>query len=268
MDTNQTLNHLRAHGYAIIEQFAGALLPQLVSEFDQAFSLIPDKTQAYLNDPAGIKLDGPGSYNPGKHLRVQPGAYGFFPQLTGLFLTEQFRSIVNNYCGPTQHHAIQIFMSHEYNICEDKNSWNRLNWLHWDPYPSLKFLFYLMDTDETNGASGFVPGSRSLGKFYREKCMDLKEGTGWEGGCRHRLEDWEENPKYTNADAQPVRVKAGGLLILDTDVLHCGGLIKQLGKERRIVIVHNRPQENVMPLYDPPYEIAHSTNSVEAGMPG
>ncbi|MCB0353460.1 MAG: phytanoyl-CoA dioxygenase family protein [Bdellovibrionales bacterium] len=255
------LKNLKTDGYALIENFLEGNFQPVLQEFDRAFGLIPDKSHATLNDTQNLTLQPKEKvYNPGKHLNVQPGGYALFPTLLSHFANQVFQNIVNEYCGPRSQFLYQIFMSHEYHTVPNQKDWSRLNWLHFDPYPSLKFLLYLTDTDEGNGATMVVPGSRAIGKYYREKRLDINDNSGWQGGCKHRLEDWEETPQYTNADAVPLCVKAGTLLLVDTDVLHCGALLHEEGRERKLILVHNRPEGLRMPDHEPPYDpvfVAH-----------
>jgi ectoine hydroxylase-related dioxygenase (phytanoyl-CoA dioxygenase family) len=165
-----------------------------------------------------------------------------------VFNLNYIRNFVENYCGPHPDFMMQIFMSQEYNKCESTQEWSRNNWLHWDPYPALKFFIYLTDIGEESAPTHVVPGSRAIGRKYREK-MSLSDLGGWKSGCKHRLEDWEERPVYTNKDAQPIYTTSGSLLIFDTDSLHFGGLLNAEKETRKTILVHHRPRNLRMPVY-------------------
>ena len=61
-----------------------------MGDFDNAFSQISDRTQAYIDNENGfIKAQGENSYNPGKHLEIQKPAYKFFPHIVNPFLNKE-----------------------------------------------------------------------------------------------------------------------------------------------------------------------------------
>ena len=130
-------------------------------------------------------------------------------------------------------------MSNEYKVIE-KEKWPRNSYLHFDPYASLKFFLFLSDTDADGGATHYVPQSHKVGRSYREKKLNLGDTTGMHGGCKHRLEDYTDTPEYTQKDAVPVIAKRGDLLVIDTDTLHYGGVLRK-ETSRKVILLHNRP---------------------------
>ena len=80
--------------------------------------------------------------------------------------------------------------------------------------------------------------------------MPLNSKSGWNAGTPNRIEDWSDNPEFSNDDAVSLDVKSGTILFFDTDMLHHGGLITELNQDRKVIIVHNRPFNLNMPMYD------------------
>jgi len=247
LDVDKVMASLNKNGMAIVKGLVqDSILEQLRLEFDNVFNQIPNKSQTKMDQPSQLRLTG--EYSSGKHCRVQPTAYGNFPTMVNLFNKPDFKQVVDMYCGPYSSFMMQTFMSHEYLMNEVHSERTRLNWLHWDPYPSLKFFVYLTDIEKGCPTTYYIPGSRSYGRKYRMK-TSLTDLTGWQGGCRHRLEDWQEDPEFTNKDATPLYVKAGTLLIFDTDILHFGAPPTMPNKSRKVMIVHNRPHNLQMPQH-------------------
>tara|TARA_Y100001938_G_scaffold73182_1_gene101389 strand:- start:5529 stop:6311 length:783 start_codon:yes stop_codon:yes gene_type:complete len=244
------LASLKREGYFVLKDFiTKEQLKVVLNEYDSVFNIIPDKTQAYLDTPNKLRHEPEGSYSSGKHLRLHKPAYPHFPNLISLFNNYTMKSISDAYCGLHNDYMMQIFMSYEHNVCENKEDWARNYWLHWDPYPALKYFLYLTDIDSGSAPTCFVPGTRKFGRECRKK-MPLHSTAGWNNGTPNRLEDWHKDPKYTNSDAIPLYASAGTLLIFDTDLLHHGGLITEEGKERKVILVHNRPANLQMPVHD------------------
>jgi ectoine hydroxylase-related dioxygenase (phytanoyl-CoA dioxygenase family) len=108
--------------------------------------------------------------------------------------------------------------------------------MHVDPYHALKFSTYLCDTSAENGALQVIPGSAWIGKRIRNE-------NSIEALLNSDLYTFEKS-KYYSKDLEEKRIfveaNAGDLLILDTDVIHCGGIIQKSGLERMTLIYHNR----------------------------
>jgi hypothetical protein len=215
------------------------ILVEIENEFDLIFSKIPNYGEASLDNPSELVIQG-NDYKFGKHLSLHSASYRYFPILMNNINTDFLKNIIYEYFGTLDQFCMQIFMSHDYNIASEKD-FSRQNYLHFDPYESLKFFLYLTDTTKDSGATYYVPGSHSLGKNYRENKMNLNDASGVQGGVPHRLDDYEKEPQYTKKDAIPVLAKAGDLLILNTDVLHYGGVCKTNDHDRKLIIIHNRP---------------------------
>ena len=241
-DKTEILRKVTEKGGYLISSFLNpSRLNLLLEEFDGVFCKIPDKAHAVVGEGSNPVVDKL-TYSSGKHLRVTPNQYLHFPELLEVIKSPYLMSLAANYLGDLMNYTMQVFMSHEYNVIlkEDLVNVRSNSHLHWDPYHSLKFMLYLTDVDERNGATCYVPGTRSLGQEYRESRMDITSTLGLEGGVPNRLKDYEKYPKYSEEDAIPVVAKAGDLLVFDTDALHCGGNIQEAGLERKIILLHNR----------------------------
>lgn len=248
MKTEIVLEKLKREGFYLVENFLSPKeLNNITNEYDNIFKNIPDRRQSNLSLDG--KVVATRSYKPGKHCRVSPQSYRHIPHITSTFNTSDIKNIVSQYCGPSSDFMMQIFMSFECHICKKKEDWARNNWLHWDPYPALKFMLYLTDVSPGVAPTCIIPKTRSYGQKYRA-LMSYSDLRGIDNGNPTRLEDWKENPEFTNNDATPIYSKAGGLLIFDTDLLHYGGLIEKENKERKTILMHNRPQNLLMPIYD------------------
>lgn len=240
MDTSSVCRELKEIGAVHVKSFlSGSSLDNIEREYDKIFPFIPDLHEANLSNKSFLNISKAPSYKAGKHLRVEPSAYSSFPSLMSAFLTDSMRDLVNTYLGVPNQFCMQIFMSNEFAVLEEKD-WSRNHYLHFDPYSSLKFMLYLTDVDEEGGATHYVPGSRETGKYYREEKMDLHDLTGLQGGCKHMLEDYSDPVAYTKEDSVPIIAQRGDLLILDTDTLHYGGLLKS-PSNRKVILLHNRP---------------------------
>ena len=112
--------------------------------------------------------------------------------------------------------------------------------MHFDPYRAIKFIVYLTDSNNENGAFCCIPKSHHVGKMYRETKMNIHDKSGLLGGVRHRLEDYTDNPEHVAKDVISCDGSAGDMIIIDTDILHMGGIVKSENNIRKVIIVHNR----------------------------
>ena len=89
--------------------------------------------------------------------------------------------------------------------------------VHYDRMHQLKFFLYLTDTSVTNGAFHCLPGSH-----YHAKKVQR------DNRCRLQLPPSSETrlcaPEFTTG-LIPVEGSAGSLMVIDSDVAHCGAKI-------------------------------------------
>lgn len=123
--------------------------------------------------------------------------------------------------------------------------------LHYDRRHQLKFLVYLNDVDESNGAFGCIPGSHDAGRTLFHKGWRRVLGLKTENA--REIEEAaaaipEDSPEYLRVpcivanlnsiresipqeDRLTVEGPAGTLVAFDSHLLHCGGLVAA-SKER------------------------------------
>jgi hypothetical protein len=124
--------------------------------------------------------------------------------------------------------------------------------LHFDRRHQLKFILYLNDVDQSNGAFGCIPGSHNAGrKLFRSKWRQV---LGLRTNNEAEIEEAaaaipEDQPEYhlvscvmermsSTGDAIPRKHKlnvegsAGTLVAFDTHLLHYGGFVTGPEKER------------------------------------
>jgi hypothetical protein len=192
------------------------------------FSRIPDKSSS--NEGNSLELD---AYPFGKAIRFSRSSY--FNSINNVYNNRWFYEITRSYLGPNAQINLQTFASHEYITEGDAGEWTRNYYLHFDPFRALKFFIYLTDADESNGAFRAIPGTH-------HECKKIREGYSMDElfQDKYRIEANSDKLKWSENDCQYYEGKAGTLLIFDTDIVHGGGLIKEKGKERMVIINHNR----------------------------
>jgi hypothetical protein len=192
------------------------------------FSILPDKGSS--SDGRDIQND---AYPFGKAIRFTRSSQ--FNSINSVFNNGWFYEITRNYLGPNSQMNLQTFASHEYLTEDEAGEWTRNHYLHFDPFRALKYFIYLTDTNQSNGAFRAVPGSHHECRKVREKypMEDLFQD-------KYRIEANKDQIPWEEKDCQHFEGKAGTLLIFDTDIAHGGGLIKEKGKERMVIINHNR----------------------------
>jgi ectoine hydroxylase-related dioxygenase (phytanoyl-CoA dioxygenase family) len=99
--------------------------------------------------------------------------------------------------------------------------------LHFDVKPSLKFLLYLTDTTQENGAFSCVPGSTSYSTFTRLNAKKISYKN------RHATRD---HP-FSEDMVVPVEGAAGTLIVFTSELWHRAGKVQS--GERRALRGHN-----------------------------
>lgn len=201
------------------------LIEEFIEETERTFSTMEDGD--VLNPPHPIEQNG---YWTGKSLRVHPNEYmQYIPKIVTYFRNNEFFSnVLEQYYGGPCDKFQQFVFSREYKLASDFPQYVRSGNMHVDMYQALKFNFYLTDCTKGSGAFRYHPGTHKLGEEYRRK-----------GGIfiHDNKELWD---KYNDENCTYAEGPAGSLLILDTSVLHAGGLILEEGLERRTIMIHNR----------------------------
>lgn len=240
-DFSNIMHKLRTYGVVIIPDF---LSLEETRTLETSLSLFRDKNILpgqvhYFDGPARYKIVEE-QYSPGAVFRITPPSYQQFSSLCDLlFRNRLLNGIVDDFYGTPNNKFMQIFAYHDTQAKD--NSWNPgktdNSALHFDPYQAIKFAFYLTDTSEENGMTRFIPSSHEEGKYFRENHL---KPTIWRGqeilDCHTLFRDSE----FSEQDALCPSIKAGSMVIFNTDAWHAGGEIKKAGLERKCVIVHNR----------------------------
>jgi hypothetical protein len=176
------------------------------------------------------------SYPFGKICRVMGHDLHNFPVIVGTFNHAWFSSFADTYFQCPNQQMLQVFFSHEYLKPDDVEGVTRNSVLHVDPYEALKYMIYINDCDENNGAFRYIKGSHLDGCQAR-----TSHDVGSLMGDKYRL---DQNPdlasKYSENDVTYASGSSGSLLIFTTDIIHGGGILKQENAERMAIICHNR----------------------------
>ncbi len=109
------------------------------------------------------------------------------------------------------------------------------NDMHFDVIPTLKFLIYLTDTTESNGAFTCVPGTHEQTKSIRKNNNNK---------INFENREFTRDLKYKDSDIIPIVGKAGTLIIFTSETFHKAGNVSE--GERKIMRGHSR-----LPKFDP-----------------
>jgi hypothetical protein len=156
-----------------------------------------------------------------------------FPALRRSFYTDWSRAVARGYLGSHCAYQERVVCTHEL------RELHPITAPHFDSLRSLKFLIYLLDTDERNGAFRFAPGTHTANAESAQAWRDA-------GG---RVRDTPNVATEDEAGAlQSVNGPAGTLVVFDSDGFHSGGML-QPGTERRVVRAqcYPRPRLHLQP---------------------
>ena len=236
MNESNILNQINDDGIVIIENFITDI-DQVKSSFVKTFDKIKDK-QEIVHSKKWAQHD---QYSNGKAIRIYPEAYNQYEKLVGIYQTDFFNNIANNFYEGNVDFGMQYFMTHEYHVV-DQNKLPRNAFLHFDPYQALKFIIYLTDTNENNGAFRYIPKTHKKGQKLREEYCQTNKGKQKAYRIDYHQEVDESEVKYASAPA-------GSLIIFNTDTFHGGGIIKEKGLERMVLNFHCRKKEEKKPSF-------------------
>lgn len=192
------------------------------------FSKLPDKSASVDGNQPEMN-----AYPFGKAIRFSRSSN--FNSIQKVYNNPWFYEITIGYLGHQSQMNLQTFASHEYLTEQEAGEWTRNYHLHFDPFRALKYFIYLTDSDDSSGAFRAIPGTHN-------ECRKVRESYPMEElfQDKYRIEVNNGKLKWKDDDCQYYGGKAGTLLIFDTDIAHGGGLIKDKGKERMVIINHNR----------------------------
>lgn len=217
-DSKQIINTLRREGISHVPNFISeSVLEKLNDEFSR---ILEEKSPAILAQTGHPR-------NPeGRTARFtpwHPEALKDFPEIAKLFRDDFMDEVANAYYSP---HKVdvndEVFITHE-----KPAELPILPW-HFDRIQSIKFWFYLTDTTVENGAFEYCPGTHWEG-HYRAG-FHMSQGRAVEDIPNDIDEELVRNPVS-------LELKAGDLLVFDSDGFHRGGFV-QPGNERRVLRGH------------------------------
>lgn len=209
-------------------------------ELSAVYDKIPDFTNVEFGY-AGIQKHN--IHESGKSMRIiNPKYYKTFPQMVSLIAADQHLDrFLNHFYPPPNRKLMQIFTTHESHAIAGAEV-PRNSWLHFDPYPALKYAVMLQETNEDNGALFVIPGSHPEGKEIRETLLGHKGS--FKKGFSHRFVDYEDiyESQYSEDDKIYIDASVGDLLVLNTDTWHGGGVLRSEDRDRMAIYYHNRQQ--------------------------
>lgn len=226
---------LKVAGYFNLEQ-----IDNVRDELNTVFEKIPDFTNVEFGY-AGIRKHN--IHESGKSIRIiNPKYYKTFSQMISLIADDNhLDNFLNHFYPPPNRKLMQVFTTHEYKLVGGEEI-PRNSWLHFDPYPALKYAVMLQETNEENGALFVIPESHDEGKHIRENMLEHK--ASFKKGFSHRFVDYKESfqSRYTEEDKVFINALPGDLLVLNTDAWHGGGVLKSEDQDRMAIYYHNRQQ--------------------------
>lgn len=208
LDPDLAVRTLKRDGIFIVERcLTDEALGRLSQEFDSLFDR---------------KIDGvsPEDHPPGRSVRIRSSQAGrdAIPGILNVFLSDGFREVARGYLPGGSDFNLEIVATHETKPIPITN-------IHLDNLRSLKFMIYLMDTDEANGAFRYAKGTQSVNERFRRHYLI----------CGGRLDDL---PNIAAEDEgvkpEPICAPAGSLLVFDTEGFHSGGCLTP-GRERKVM---------------------------------
>lgn len=230
-DSLDIVNLVRSRGFCKVPSFFSS---------SEVFDLKKRLQAVYNSCETGDQIDIPGiitknQYSIGKAARIYPSQYAGFPALQK-FASQDLSVMSDLFFEGCNNKGLQVFSSYEYKSIFEVHDLPRNAFMHVDPYHSFKFFCYLTDTTKDNGALQVIPDTTWIGSAIRSE-NSLESLLG---GDAYTL----EKSRYRSNDLMEKRIyvegSAGDLIILNTDVMHCGGQILSSGLERMTVIYHNR----------------------------
>jgi ectoine hydroxylase-related dioxygenase (phytanoyl-CoA dioxygenase family) len=157
-----------------------------------------------------------------------------FPATRAMFSLPRMAAVAEGVVGGDNTLNREIFFT------RDEPRPHRINELHFDRIPTLKFFLYLRDTSAANGALECVPGSHRRARAMREQAM----ARGVRVIDLPNFEIPSDLPP-----PQPIDGPAGTMIVFHTDMFHRGGNVGE-GRERRVIRGHTHPRDRV--VYHPP----------------
>lgn len=156
-----------------------------------------------------------------------------FPALQRTFYTDWMRAVARGYLGWNCAFQERVYCTLE------RRELHPITAPHFDSVQSLKFLVYLLDTDERNGAFRFAPGTHGA----NTAASRVWRAAGGKVRDTPNVATEEEATLL-----QAVTGPAGTLVVFDSDGFHSGGMLEP-GRERRVLRAqcYPRPRLHLQP---------------------
>ena len=163
---------------------------------------------------AGVRI---GDHPPGRMLTIRSrlASVTELPHVLGAFWRADLAGLARAYLPRGAEIHAKVVATHEIRPGPITDT-------HFDAFRSLKFLLYLVDTDEANGAFRYAPGSQAENHALRQAFLG-------QGGYLMALPNIA-----APSEAIPLRSHAGpagSLIVFDTEGFHAGGRLSA-GTER------------------------------------
>lgn len=173
------------------------------------------------------------SVGKGKIIKINEVSSIKIPFTFSTFRDDRFRKISEDYFRSDYELNSDIYV-----VKDVIDSNHYANEFHFDVVPTLKFLIYISDTTELNGAMECIPGSHRETELIRKK---HGVNISYENRIISRTLPVEKFPIPV-----PIKGKAGTLVIFHTDIWHRAGKVSQ--GERLVMRGHTRRKEDCLHL--------------------
>jgi ectoine hydroxylase-related dioxygenase (phytanoyl-CoA dioxygenase family) len=227
INPEQILRSLRRDGIVTVEHFLGqSSLEEIAAEFEylrsHRISELRRRRSTYLL---------PGRLGVADHWRrdgrsrLERRHLAKIPRILEVFQSDSLRRVASEYLSSNAMFCRKIQVRH---LADNRFG----SEVHFDTLRALKFMIYLTDTDETNGALRYAPRSHRANSAFRKGF--LARG--------NRVIDIPNVPAPGEAvEVVPVPAPAGTLLIFDTEGFHSAGALLP-GRERKTLISTSLPR--------------------------
>jgi len=247
-DTSQYVHAVKTQGFCLIKNwFTQEQVKEITEELESLYKRVPQGGSAVVEHAFQVTH---GDFAQGKDLILRPPAYSYIKNIQKYIMNSQpLNDVLDEHYGKGCQRFLQTFSTME-NTVVDKKDLARHSWMHVDPFASLKFAFFPYGSTAKTGALRVIPNSRQEGATIRQHFMKTenplsKNPQGLRGGIAHRLIDFQKEcpDLVTRREEEAVFIEASpcDLVIVDTDVYHTGGEMKEQNKTRMAVYIHNRP---------------------------
>lgn len=222
IDINKVVKNIQDFGICVIPNF---IQKDCISQFQ-------DELEQIFNNEKHASF-----YAPGVAVRLKNSDIfaDKYPLLSEIFNSKWLYNIWYTYFKNHRFRLSEdIFCSWEYKVL-DKSEWSPNMYLHADKGFRAKLMIYGNNVNKNNGAFSVLPGEHYLGKQIRERAW--KQTSDYSKLENKIIEDYPELG-FTEEDAIPIELEAGGAFLFITDLPHKASPIKENGLFRKIVRSH------------------------------